>query len=315
MTDELERAMRSLDPGASATDTRSESQIRTDLALVMTMPRPKAARSWPWIAGSSIAAGAAIIAIVAGLLGPFGHAPSYAATPPMLDIRPSLTNLGDVVDRARSQLRDAGGDATRRASFEGWYLQTDVDDQTGRISPQRHDVVWDVDLSGTVTVTAGETYPTDGAEDVSDPGSVIQYDEYSAGEMPILFTAEPPSTVDEMSEYLALALGAPATDAASYLSAARVLLSEWTLSGEQHAALLDGLARLPRVQVAGDVVDRLGRPGVALRVTSSASQHFEYLAILSADTGKLIAIETIYLGGLDELRVSSPSVTDYIAWK
>lgn len=315
MNDGLARAMHSLDPGVTVTDTRTETEILADLARVKTIPRRMPVRSWPWITGPFVAGGAAIIAIVAGLLGPLGHTPGYAATPPMLDIHPTPTNLGEVVDRAASQLLSAGGDAARRASFEGWYLQTNVEDQTTRISPQRHDVVWNVDLSGLIKLSAGETYAADGSTDVPEPGSVIQYDEYSAGQMPVLFTREPPSTADEMSEYLAPALGAPATDAVAYLSAVRVLLSEWTLSGEQHAALLDGLARLPRVQVAGEVVDRLARAGVALRVTSSASPHFEYLAILSTETGKIIAIETIYLGGLDELQVGSPSVTDYIAWK
>jgi hypothetical protein len=313
VNDDLARALQSLDPGATVTDTRSEEQIRADLEYVKTAPR-RVTRTWPRIAVPTVAAGAAIIAIVAGLLGPFGHPPGHAATPPMLALHPSNAALGDVVDRARSQLRNAGGDAARRASFEGWYLQTEVEERTTRISPQRHDVAWDADLSGVVTVTAGETYPAESATDAPEPGSVIQHDEFQAGQMPVLFTSEPPETAAGMREYLALALGAPATDSVAYLSAARVLLSEWTLSGDQHAALLEGLTRLPRIQVAGDVVDRLGRPGVALRVTSSTNQHFEYLAILSAESGELIAVETIYLGGLDELRVESPCVTDYIAW-
>ena len=312
---ELARALRSLDPASTVVDDRTEQQIADDLRHIRAAPVARTTRRWPWIAAPSVAAAAAVIAIITGVWSPIGGSESFAATPPLLTLNPTTATLGDVMDRAVSRLRSGdAAEAARHASFEGWYLQTDVEQRSSVVSPQEHRVEWNDDLSGTITITAGNSYPADDTSPGPAPGTILQHEAYLAGQMPILFTTTPPPA-SGMSAYLAQAMGGELPDASAYLAAIRVLQSEWTLSGDQRAALLEGLRGYAGVEVAGEVTDRLGRAGVALRIHSDASPHYDYLAIIGDDTGALIAIESIYLGGLQELPVAAPSVTEYIAWK
>src|ERR1051325_1836049 len=116
---DFERALNALDPAARLSDERTEAQIANDLREIKNAPEIRASRRSPWIAGSSIAAAAAVIAVGAAFRTPFGHTPTYAATPPMLSLKPTAADLGDVMDRATTQLRSAGApEAVRRASFE-----------------------------------------------------------------------------------------------------------------------------------------------------------------------------------------------------
>ncbi len=313
---ELGDLLRRADPAAHVRDRRGPAEIAEAVREIVASPRVDSSggrtRRWPWIALPSAAALVALVLLVVPILTPC--LASRAATPPLLAISPTSRSLGAVMDQALAQLeRLATGDPRRGATFEGWYLQTDVESTASSTSPQRHVLTWRDDLSGELTVTAGE--PFGDAEPAGPaPGSVLVSERYAAGEAPIVFRAPPPAGTRELRAYLAEARGEEVPDAVGYLSAMRTLLSEWRLTTADHATLLRILRSSEGVEVAGDVTDRLGRPGTALRITSPRDPHFEYLAVISRETGALIAIETVYLGGLAELAAPAPCVVDYIAW-
>lgn len=324
--DDIDEAIRRADPARSVRDDRSEAEKTAALHRITSTPRVPArvrvASKWPWLALPVAAAAVASLVIVQTLQ---PVTPAAAATPPMLSVSSISQTTDEVLDDAIARLQAAPDvEPERRASYEGWYLQTDVDgtSSVSAISPQRHELAWQEDLSGELTVTAGESYTvTDGStspvtDDTAPPaGSTLLEEQYGAGEMPVLFTTPPPTDIDEMRSYLALATGAPANDSVGYILGARVLLNEWTLGPQHQAALLTILRESGDLEVLGDVTDRLGRPAIALRAASPDQPNFELLALLSRDSGALIGLEAVYLGGLPELGVDPPCVTEYIAWK
>jgi hypothetical protein len=149
-------------------------------------------------------------------------------------VSPTSQTLEEVLDDAIRKVRSAPAGESRHAEFEGWYLQMDLSgvDTPSVIAPQRHEFSWSEDLSGELVVTAAARYTADGSPVSSGvsqaEGSVLLQEQYDAGAAPVLFATRPPSDVDELRSYLSLAFGEEAPDGAAYLSALRVLLSEWT---------------------------------------------------------------------------------------
>lgn len=330
MDDDLARLMRRTDPARTLVDDRTEADIQSELRRIIA-PRaaahqPAPRTRWPWIALPTVAASVIALAVLFQMWNPFGQT-ATAATPPLLALSPTSLSVGDAMDQALAQLgATSTWETERRASLEGWYLQTEIDTQ-GRsasiITPQEQELVWNEDLSGTITLTAGRSYlSTEGLpsapSDTSAPaaGTVLSREVFPAGQMPVLFQSPPPSSPAEMKQYLATTTGIEVdSDAVAYLRAVRILMSEWTLSPTQQAAILSTLVDLDGIELAGGVTDRLGRAGIAFRVSSPDSPQFENLFIISRDTGSILALETIYLGGLPELALPTPSVIDYTAWK
>lgn len=330
--EELDNLMRRVDPAQTTQDLRLESEILRDL-IHITKPETSAPQvhtryAWPWLAVPGIIAAVLAVAVFVQVWNPLGAVHSAAATPPLLTLTPTSLDLEDVMGRALSQLSTSNDrEAERQAHYEGWYLQTEVGESgesTSVVTPQQMELVWTPELSGTLKVTAGSSYVPSEGETVAPadglaptPGEVIQMQDFAAGDMPVLFRGPPPDSADEMRTYLEEAAGiGPGANVLGYLDAVRVLLSEWTPSAQQMSSILTVLRAFgDELEVAGEVTDRLGRPGIAVRVSSETSSHFQYLLIVSRDTGRIIALETIYLGGLAELDLPTPCVTDYIAWK
>lgn len=331
MNDDMAELMRRTDPARTVVDERTESEIRSELRRITQQPPavlhgPRSRTRWPWLAVPAVAASVVALAVLVQMWNPFVQ-PVSAATPPLLVLSQSSLSVGEAVEQAVARLTATGArEAERRASLEGWYLQTEIDPQgtsTSVITPQDIELVWNEDLSGTITVTAGQSYlPTDGSPtappdlSASPPGTVLSSDVFPAGQMPVLFQTPPPASADEMKQYLATTTGIETdSDAVAYVDAIRMLLSEWTLSPGQQAAILSTLVDLDGIEVAGEVTDRLDRPGIAFRATSPTRPQFEYLLIVSLETGGILALEVIYLGGLSELVLPTPSVIEYTAWK
>lgn len=317
--------LRRSDPAREVHDQRTDSEIHAAVAMITRRERPAGrVPSWPWIALPAAAVLVTLAFVVANLWQP--SAPAAAATPVPLQISPTQERLGDVMNRVitLAHAQPQGGDRQRRASYEGWYLQTDVESDGSRsvIAPQEHSLTWTEALAGKLTVTAGEPYVLRGDEAVPAPttsstpaGTVLVEDEYAEGQMPVLFTTPPPTDVEALRAYLAQGVGGIPADAVGYLNAIRVFQSEWTPSAAVRSAMLELLRDSDALELAGEVTDRLGRPGYALRATSADSPHFEYVAVVSRESGSIIALETLYVGGLAELDVPDGSVIDYIAWK
>ena len=327
MDEDLAELMRRTDPARTRLGVRAESEIQAELLRITGSGISTRTRTrWPWIAMPAVAAAVVTLVVLVQTWNPFGQ-PATAATPPLLALSQTSLTVGEAMDQALAQLRAMStGETGRHASLEGWYLQTEIDTQgrsTSVITPQEQELVWNEDLSGRIILTAGRSYrPTDGLPSAASsaaapaPGTVLSSEVFPAGQMPVLFQSLPPSSSVEMKQYLATTIGIDSdSDGVAYLRAVRILMSEWTLSPIQQAAILSTLVDLDGLEIAGEVTDRLGRAGIAFRVASPESPQFENLLIISRDTGTILALETIYLGGLPELALPTPSVIDYTAWK
>ena len=207
-------------------------------------------------------------------------------------------------------------------------MDTDVDKQGNSksfyVAPREQTVVWQSDLSGTVTVIAGEPYrsPTGASGSIpssSRPqaaGTVLSHDEFAAGQMGIRFATPPPLSSQEMAEYLVKTAGiTDASDPIQVLDSINSLLSEWTLTPVQEASALEILAKMRGIEELGAVSDRLGRPGIAFRATSPTDRHYADIFVLGRQSGSILSIEKVYLGGIAELKLSVPAVVLYTAWK
>lgn len=316
--------MRRIDPARTTRDTRTEQEFEVDLAQIITSTsKPKRDRR-VWI---TLPAAAAVLAVLFALQ-PWGGAmaPAHAVTPPMLTIAPMEADAEQILERARSQL--AAGEpraAERRSYSEGWQLNIDIDDSgppTSVVAPQVRLTEWSQDLSGRILITAGEAYVPDDGRKTPPPsgaapaaGTVLADESFAAGQMPVAFPTEPPSTTEEMRAYLETGGADPTAGAVGYLYAIRALLMEWTLDGQQQAAILEVLSGLEGVEAAGRTVDRLGRSAVALRVASDKSPQWEHLVLVDEGSGHCLAVEDIYLGGIPDLDLPSPAVAIYTTWR
>lgn len=326
--DDLFAALRRADPARDIRDDRSELQIQAALSAITATPARRArgwlSRRWPLVALPAVAA--AVVAVVVGVQLWQPAAPAVAVTPPLLTVTPITATTEEVLDAAISRLQAAPDSGPERASSsEGWYLQTEIgeDSSSSVIQPQNIELEWREDLSGEYTRIIGEAYTVvDGVSqaphdpDAPPAGTVVAHDIFGPGEAPVLLTEPPPSDPVELREYLSTALGMPPSNAGEVMSATRVLLSEWRPGPAVQAALLTLLLEdAGDLEVVGDVTDRLGRAATALRASDPAYPYSEMLLLISRDTGAVIGLETIYLGGLDELDLVPPSVTEYVAWK
>lgn len=320
--DEFPELMRRADPARATPQTVTEADFQTHFAQVRRKARLARRRRRTWAAVPVAAVTLAALLIVQ----PWGAGtlPAYAATPPMLGVTPLDVEVQYVVTQSLDRLAALPDDLPQRgAETEGWYLE--LDEQGGVLSrpvvaPQETLIQWRDDLSGRITVTAGEPYLPEGGspaaaqEDaaVPEPGTVPSDDVFGPGEMPVLFTGVPPSSVAEMRSYLETGGAAQEEETASYLEAVRMLASEWTLGAPQQAALLQVLASLDGMSVVGETTDRLGRPAIALGFSERDGPAFEYLLLLGADSGRLLALERVYLGGLENLELPTPAVVSYV---
>ena len=246
----------------------------------------------------------------------------------MLPITESGASLEQVISESISTL-DSSVDglprAERHARSEGWFIQLEVGDLNTApafITPEESVLTWDERLSGTLTVSAGRSYsPTDPkflkeAPGIPTPGTILRKETFGPGEAPVLFQVSPMDDPTAMKAYLAKYSGIPDdADASAYLEAVRLLLSEWSLTPRQHASILRILQALGGMHLGGETTDRLGRPAIAIRVAPLQPDGYENLLLLSRDSGEMIALETIYVGGVLELALPVPTVASYVAWK
>lgn len=327
--DELERRIRDDNPhspgsGASLSP-RAAEELQRILASPRTAPDADAGRRRRVGIGLLVAVAAATLAILVGALtvAPLLLAKPAAAAPASLPVRPVDGDLATILKEL--SMKAAAQTSTVAESpmvtrCEWWAATLTVGDDGTEVFVQPQDITrtWYPDRSGTIVVTAGEprwNIPDDVT--TTEPGTPLQSDDYPAGEFPLAYGDEPPSTSgDAFASYLRGGLGLPDDAAAGdYFTAIQDLRHDRDLTGAQTAAMLEMLASLPGVRVAGEVTDRLGREGLAIETTSRYDGAFKDLLIFDRSTGMLLSAETEYLGGIDEITLPYPTVISYLAWK
>ncbi|MDR2453025.1 MAG: hypothetical protein LBD51_00365, partial [Bifidobacteriaceae bacterium] len=220
-----------------------------------------------------VAAGVAVALAVVVLAPPGGRQAAAALTPPALDYTSTGLTPGEVLQEAISRLQTTGADGrpSRAARYTGWYLQREeLPEGASRvaISPQVTDLVWRDDLSGRMTIKAGQPYWPDGSQDAipgdaaAAPGEVIADREFAPGEFDTPFGAEPGQAHAAMEATLARAR-LPET-AFGTVEAIHGLLTVWSLTDRQQAELLSILIERGGLEALGLTTDRSGREAFGL---------------------------------------------------
>ncbi|MDR2321106.1 MAG: hypothetical protein LBE60_05605 [Microbacterium sp.] len=315
------RLHRMLDEAADPSRVRAK-RVRLIGDRVASLRRHARASRPLRIALRSAWAAPALAAVVAiGLaIGPITAVPAYAVTPPALVAQPIAQSADEVLAESITMLQKAPTRAaTRDALVVRWALRDDGKADPV-IVPEWQEWVWDADGTGHLESRTGAPYS------VTKDGTIVP----PAGEAPKegtalpgtghhssnLYFAEPPADASGLRSYIEDRVGLSGNaDALGIWGVVSSIRDSWALSPAQQAAALQLLRDAGGVSVLGTVTDRLGRSGIALKVTSSKRPQFTATVVLDAGTREIIAADTIYQGGSTmKLNVASGSVIEYKAW-
>lgn len=182
----------------------------------------------------------------------------------------------------------------------GWYLNSRIDGRltTSTVVPTTTQSWLAPDGSGRVRTIADE--PSGSRYVISDlrPGSGH----------PLL-----PLTNDEAVLASELAQGHPSSDGpVERFVALSDLATQQPIPGDVESVILRLLASTPGLINTGTVIDRAGRPGVAVSIDSAYSGLLtRYTWIFASDTGMLLDEEATLIGEAGKLNVRAGSVISY----
>jgi hypothetical protein len=340
--EELGRLIRALDPARHLTETElAERQERTWArisaaidadAAAAAKPEPgrrtRRARLWWGVALPALAAvlGAVVVVLV---VNPFAAPmPAAAQGLPPLRYEASDLTLDQHLEHARVRLAESPGPAepVREATTVAWYAHITMDgpDKGTVISPEVMTTTWDESLDMRIRVTAGRSYVSGGEgeqpptrEDLAEEGSVLRDDKIPGEQM--MIDGEPlpflvaGSGLDFYRAYVADAVAMTEGDATGALRAVEDVLNHWTLTNAQQADLLTVLGEYPGLGLLGITEDRAGREVFGFSAVSADGDHEEVL-LVSTETGRIVASETIYLDDAPEVPLPTGSVMSYQLW-
>ena len=332
--DELERLLRASTPYPPALERGLSLRAQTDLERIMRGPaRSRRTRRWAWgisVPAVAVAVVALVVALVVNPLAP--PTPAAAQGLPPLTYAQSALGSDEAIDLAQSLLAGSPGAAEpiRESTTVAWYshIQMDGPDRGTVISPEVTTWTWDAEAkTSRIVTTAGEQYQADGTpiptrEDVSPPGTVLRDDRWGEeawsyeapdGTLVPLPIALEGSSVEFYREVMREWTGAEPTGF-DVLSGIPQLLAMWTLTNEQHANLLELLRDRDDVEFLGTTTDRAARDVLAFASTNASGLHTLVL-LVSADTGRVVGSETIFLGDDPDIPIPTDSVMSYQMWE
>lgn len=271
-----------------------------------------------------LAAAVAILTVLSvSLLSIFGASPAAAWGPAPLVYQGTTATPEETIVTATQLLRTTGEPAVaeRSSARTAWNLSVDeagTPEQVVSIMPTVTELTWSADLSGRVVTIAGEPFRADGgdgevpADDTWTPGTVIDDRVFEPGEYPAAFPDA--ETLDAAGIAELYAIVAPDRQhPGDALNVVEGLFSEWTLTADQHAALLEGLLEYDGLRPLGLTTDRLGREVIG--IAAPGSDEREATLLLSARTGLIVGVERTVLSPDDALGVPDGTVISYTLWK
>lgn len=336
--DDLERRIRDARPLSGNRSLPLTDRAKRELAeLVMTAParETSVARATPrrrWLHRPGLVPVAAgVVALSAVAVWSAMPSPAMAATPPPLEIQPAAQTaqemLADLSERACIAPADTADtadadDVTVIVTHE-WNLAVEVDGDgsvvASAVSPEvvtmiRHDN-GDVSLEA----SAGIAYDSDGpiADPETTPGSLLWSNSFRRDEFAAPYDESFPADTAEFPSFLSAGtdLDVEGSGSHAFLAMAQFLRVEALNCGER-ARLIEFVAELPDVELAGVTLDRLGRDAVAFTADRPEGEYEGYrdYLLLSPETGEILAVEEEYIGTA-RADISAPTVTSYIAWE
>lgn len=312
----LERMLVEADPARTPRDARPDAAAliaRDRIIRKSAAPRPRVPVAARWATGLASAAAVAVVAVT--VLVPHGGA--VAGTPRPLDFDDGAS-VSEILDAAGADLSSSTGpaEATRSVTSATWAFHFDGDADESVVVPELSTLTWNPDLSGRMTIIAGEPYDPDDAAanagaEVSSTGEVTSELVMEAGQFNTPVVHLPGDSREELLSALT-AFGLPAEPTAfEVVSSATSILEQWTLTNTQEAQLLAVLAEAEGAQALGSGTDRLGRPVAGLRVRSADGAAADIL-LISRDTGRIVGVERTSL--IDEGVIDAGAIISYRMW-
>lgn len=319
--DELIGRIRDANPSQARRDTPLSARAEHDLQQIISgnagspsrrTPKPVV----PW-AVAAVAVVALVMVIVITNLGQ--RMPASVAAPPPLWVTPIDHSLSDILGslivktEQRTEITPA-----QTIKAESWAANITVDAGSASVAIQPQEVERNrkADLSGYVEVRAGTVRWGSAEGEFRPAGTILEHYDYVAGAYPLLFPLTPPDNSNELYLYLRSRLILTNdSSTGDIFRGIQDLRNEWALEGRQAAALLELVGSLPDVELLGMVTDRLGRDGVAIQTTTRVDGAFRDILVFDPDSGSLIAAESVYLGGAENVPLPENTVISYIAWK
>lgn len=280
------------------------------------------------LAGSGFAAAVTVVAVIALVI--LRPVPAVAITPDRLPLEPTSWTVETLLEESMTGVpAPEVAESRRGAEWEGWFVQLDLDSPTATfIQPQRTQIEWNDDLSGTSRVIAGVPMSADGSPIEPVPasaeatGTILYEDSWAPGELVTPFPTAPPDDVDGMRAYLQAFLreqggtDADAPSAGDYVLAVTSLMQVWTLSEAAQRAAITVVLDAAGVTVAGETTDRAGRSGVVLNTEPTDLQpDYRTRLIIDPASWRILAAETNTIDGLPDFGIPAGAVTDYTIWR
>ncbi|MFF0221471.1 CU044_5270 family protein [Streptomyces sp. NPDC004629] len=302
--------------GFAADDDPRLGRRRTRL---LDDPRPGRRRRRTRLAWSLAACAVVMATVLAALLGGTGTTPAIAAPRPLV-VSPhsAAVPLDRLAELAEAAATDGSPRLRKGTHVQTWSLGMS-DDRPPVTLPEERVVRWHADASHTELVVATDprhpgrpvlTDGDDGPRRVAD-GQVLSRRTYPPSWSDAPPQAPPPHDPAQLRGYLAetIRTGSPTT--AELLDAMRELLDHWTLGARESAALVRLLADAPGLRPAGQVTDRLGRPGQAYVYDTGGARR---MLVLDPATGAVLGLEVTFRVAEPEYGVQAGDVMDYSAW-
>ncbi|MET8770129.1 CU044_5270 family protein [Streptomyces sp. NPDC004658] len=265
------------------------------------------------------ATGVVLATAFAALVGGPDPQPALAAPRP-LTVRADSTPvpLTRLAERAATAAADGSPRLRKGTHVQSWSLSM-TDGKPPVTLPEERVVRWRADDSHTELVVAtdprrpGRPVVTDEGGDprlVAD-GHVLSRVTYPPSWSDAPPAAPPPHTPGALRAYLAESVRTDSPGTPQLLDGVEELLDHWTLGARESAALVRVLADAKGLRPAGQVTDRLGRPGQAYVYEGRGGRR---MLILDPRTGTVLGLETTFTRDAPEYGVKAGDVMDYSAW-
>ncbi|MEV6294623.1 CU044_5270 family protein [Streptomyces sp. NPDC051896] len=291
-----------------AGDERRPARLRT--------PR---ARLWWGLAATAVVLATTLTALLGG---PSGQ-PAVAAPRPLAVRAQSTAVPLDRMARLAAAAATDGSPGLRKGTHvQSWSLGMS-DDGPPVTLPEERVVRWHADDSHTELVVAtdprhpGRPVLTDegAAPHLVADGQVLNRTDYPPSWSDAPPEARPPHEPAALRAYLAETArpgpGPGTLTTSELLDSVQELLDHWTLGARESAALVRTLADAKSLRPAGQVTDRLGRPGQAYTYDAPGARR---MLILDPRTGAVLGLETTFTRDDPRYGVKAGDVMDYSAW-
>lgn len=330
--DELERRIRMARPVSGYRTLPLTDRAEKELAgLVSTRPltaadHRRARRTAPnRLMPLAVATAAAVVVIALGLTLFLPTAPTYAATPPLLEVSPVPQPREELLMGLSQKVKLGTETPTpdpevTQISAVAWSLvvMSDGENQTANVVNLDYDITVKSDGAVHQIVKAGSSVDADGrsvTEGVPAVGELISEDEWAVGSPELRFSEPLPSESRQIPAYFAKTYETTELpDAALVINSVADLMRQRQLSSTEEATVLEYFAHEAGLKVVGAVTDRLGRDAIAFSAAHEDDPSYEEYLLVAPDSGQILAVETHYIAqGRDD--IPSPSVTGYFAWR